>query len=164
MSKTPIRDGLAKVVGSILSVASLVSLPGCVSEEPYYLRQCPPQVTRTYRSANFFTCNREEDRNQNGVIDPEEYIGIKNEFRSFEEITIVGTVLCNAGARMNFRLLGPRGELVTNAKEVVPFNGASVRYHYYPHEISDRCGQGYFKIEFYLEDSLINTSGFTITK
>jgi len=145
------KRGLAAL---ILSAGIVTGLENCVTSEMSYTR--------------FLTCNEWVDKNNNGAVDTSEYIGVKDQFRANERMTLVAEVNgpLVKGAVLKTRLVNGLGkELDLSPEEtILPFESNSMKYAFDPWEIYNLGGQGKYTAYFILNNNLIGIKNFVIIR
>jgi hypothetical protein len=86
----------------------------------------------TPKGLDLFICNYWEDKNQDGVIQPKEWVGIKDTFRISERVECVGEITEKKGAKIQFKLLDPERVVVKADEQVAGEDVYLGRYSFEP--------------------------------
>jgi hypothetical protein len=111
---------------------------------------------------DFFFASYWEDRNQDGEIQPEEWVGAGDTFHISERVTCVGTVQGKAGSKLGFKLYSPDGLVVKEIQDQVGEDLFVRRIAFEPKEIFKLGGAGKYAVEWYLNGNLIRRLALVI--
>ena len=117
--------------------------------------------------SHFFACNGYRDLNRDGKMDyPAEFIGIKNKFREWENITLVSyTPDTWEGQKETLYLFSPRNELVSKTECTIKKDGNAVRVKLdNPDSIARTHGYGKYHAVWNINRNFIGQTDFWITR
>lgn len=114
------------------------------------------------QSGNFFVCNYWQDKNQDGMVSNEEYLGIKDQFRSNEWVTFIGEINGKQGANLSIKVWNGEGRLIRNETSIVAFGNYVQKVEYEPWQLYNLGGAGRYTVSWYLNDNLISTKNFNL--
>jgi hypothetical protein len=116
----------------------------------------------TPKGLDFFFCNYWEDQNQDGVIQPKEWVGIKDTFRVSERLEFVGEITGKKGAKVQFKLLDPERVVVKADEQVAGEDTYLGRYSFEPYDLFKKGGAGRYSVEWYVNGNLIRRLDLTL--
>ncbi len=127
---------------------------------------------------NFFACNHWVDENQNGMVEPDEWFGIKEHFRPNETITFVAYINQGVGTEFKYELHNPDNNIPdltrrparkgpatpTISTETTKFDQSVIRAEYLVRDLigcptlgsSVVSPAGDWKMYWYIENTLVN--------
>ena len=117
-----------------------------------------------YGRSNFFICNYWVDRDQDGETALNEFVGIKNQFRANESVTLVGILIGHQGSRLTTRLYNGENRLVNTDNMTLPFESSVYKLEFGPWELVNKGGQGLYQVQWYINDNMVNVNKFNIIK
>ncbi|MEK6925779.1 MAG: hypothetical protein AABW50_00725 [Nanoarchaeota archaeon] len=115
-------------------------------------------------AGEFFACNYWQDTNQDGKADNNEYVGIKDEFRANESVTLASKVKGKKGMYFTTDVFNPEGKNVLSSKRVIPFDDCVMWDKFGPWELYEKGGVGRYNAQFYINDNLVKIKSFKIIK
>ena len=110
------------------------------------------------QTLDFFTANGWVDKDNDGLIDRDEFEGTKSSFSSRESITFVGIFYKSVGNYGSRRLFSPGGQVIDEGKFTVSSGTYFERVPYKVKDLLDKGGSGRWRMEWYMEGVLINTT------
>lgn len=111
---------------------------------------------------DFFICNYWEDKNQDGVASHDEYIGINNQFRAHEKITVVARITGKRGGNLKRIVRNAANKIVFEDVKVIPYDNSVLRISFEPRELYNLGGIGKYAVEWHLNNNLIATKSFDL--
>ena len=107
----------------------------------------------------FFACNKWEDKDKNGRISDDEWKGIKNAFRTSEDIMFVAYVTAPIGTKVACKFLSPMGEAVYQVEDDVTVYKETNIFQRGTDKVKnwiDKGGPGLWVMEWYVNGELAN--------
>ena len=111
---------------------------------------------------NFFTCNQWVDSNQDGIISDWEFQGVKSQFRTYEPITLVAKFFGKKGANIGYKIKNPSGKIMEEETSTAPYDNSVWKSTIEGRKLKEMGGVGEYKIEWYLENNVVNVTNFTL--
>lgn len=123
-----------------------------------------PEIS--YAIPDFFICNYWYDANDDGYLDDDEYIGIKDSFATADNslITFVGYYHNAKGKAIELRLYEPDGTLYSNRTAEVEYEPVHIHRWWYDVNNLANAATGRWTAYWYLDDIIQYTKTFTIIK
>jgi hypothetical protein len=126
----------------------------------------PKHVNAVEELPDFFICNYWEDSNGDGLLDDDEYVGVKTTFDTDTDsiITFVGYFYNQKGKEIGLKLYEPDGTLYSDRTSTAEYEPTHVhRWWYHVSTLADEAA-GDWTAKWYLEGELQATKTFTIIK
>ena len=116
---------------------------------------------------DFFICNYWEDKNGDGILNDDEYVGIKSDFNTANDtiITFVSYFYDSKGKEIDLKIYDPDDALYADDSAVVEYEPTHVhRWWFNPSNMVEEGGAGDWSAEWYLDGELVHTEYFTISE
>jgi len=115
---------------------------------------------------DFFICNQWVDKNNDSLIDDDEYIGIKNSFNPDTDslITFVSYFYDSKGKEIRLKLYKPDGSVYRDKTAEVEYEPTHVHRWWFTAKNLAAETTGIWTAKWYLDDLLQETKTFTINK
>jgi len=105
------------------------------------------------------------DKNQDGRIDLDEWEGFgKNSFRSYDDLCFVAYIYKPIGTQISCRLRAPDGQVIENINRSQNFETTIFRQNYIARDLIDKYGAGVYRLEWFVEGTLVGESKATLIK
>jgi len=151
------RNFLGKIVGLAgLVITSTLFLDGCATQTSIIKQEEP-----WFRGV---VCNYWQDKNGDGAVDRDEFIGVKDIFRAHENITIMAYVNGKKGAELTTQILNGEGKLVGEYESILPYVDTYNHSSFAPGEIYNKGGVGEYTVKWYINDNLVGIKEFNLIK
>lgn len=115
---------------------------------------------------DFFICQYWEDKNSDGLLDNDEFIGIKDTFDATDDtiITFVGYFYNQKGNEIALKIYDPDDNLYSEDSTVVEYEPTHVhRWWFRPSTMVENGGTGDWSAYWYLSGELVHSQTFTLT-
>jgi hypothetical protein len=121
---------------------------------------------QTDERPDYFICQYWEDKNGDGILDNDEFIGIKDTFDATNDslITFVGYYYNEKGSEIAIKIYDPDDNLYSEDSAVVEYEPTHVhRWWFHPSTLVEDAGTGDWTAYWYLSGNLVHTETFTLT-
>ena len=120
--------------------------------------------------SEFFVCNYWQDNNENGKIGRSELVGVKNDFRAHETITLMALTIEKKAYKLMAKLYNGERELIrmpgspinSTYETIISFNGEYSSIEFKPWQLHALGGVGEYSVEWYLNKNRVSTQNFTL--
>jgi hypothetical protein len=138
------------------SITSIL-LAGCSLPQPFFSTDIKGE--RTSFLPRFFACNGWEDKNQDGIEDPEEWQGIKDVFWYSETVTFVGTITKPQDTQCTAILKSPKGKNVHTEDFLCMDSSKTIKvFAFSVAALVKENEDGFWKMEWYAGTTLLNVT------
>jgi hypothetical protein len=116
----------------------------------------------SYTVPDFFVCNQWVDKNQNGIMEIPEFENVKNSFRSYEKITMVGVFHKPIGTNIGYKVYSPDGSVIEDGNTTQTYLDFCWQMSETARYFLSKGSPGLWKVEWYIEGILVNVTQFNI--
>jgi len=124
---------------------------------------CATSSVVDYSLPGFFVCNRVVDKPPKGVLNKKDIEGKKYVFSADEPITIVSYFENKKGMDMKIIIMDPKGRVMFEHKDKIIRDYDIGVVEFKPGQLR-QTGYGRYNANLYINDNLVNITGFNLIK